>query len=115
MISLVAQHGLHQTVGIPHALARIASIVGIDGLDGVLLGVREIHKHILRQIVHHISHITGRHDQIDVLRQPIVEHGRLLRGGTHVIATETVTTLETARLDIHRFHLLPEEFNTTQV
>ena len=115
MISLIAQHGLYQTVGVPHALARITSIIGIDGLDGVLLGVREVDEHILWQVVHHITHITGRHDQIDVLRQFVVEHGRLLRGGTHIIATETVATLETARLDIHRLHLLTEEFDATQV
>ena len=96
VVLTVAQHSIHQTVGIPHALPCVTGVVRIDGLDGVIVGIRQIDKHILGQIVHQVTDITGRHDQIDCTRQLFVEHGRLLRSCTHVIATQTVTALETA-------------------
>ena len=96
MISLVTQHGLHQAIGIPHALTGITSIIRVDSLDRILLGIGKVYQHILRQIVHHISYVTGRHDQVDILWQFVIENGRLLRSSTHVIATKAVATFKAA-------------------
>ena len=96
VIGVVAQDSLYETVRVPHALTSVTSIVGIDRLDRVPVCIGEVCHHVLWQIVHLITDITGRHDKINFLRQFAVEDSRLLGSSTHVIAAEAVASLETS-------------------
>ena len=114
MILIITQYGIHQAVGVPHALTGITGIVGVYRLDRVPVRIGEVYQYVLWQVVHLVTDVTGRHDEVNLLRELAVEDCRLLGGGTHVITTQTVTSLETARLDIDCLHLLLEELETAE-
>ena len=65
MVGSVTLYGIDQTVSIPHALACVAVIVRIDGLDRIQVGVRKVGHDIFWQVVHLVTNITGRHNQLD--------------------------------------------------
>ena len=113
-VLIITEDGVDQTVGVPHALAGVASVVGVDRLDGVLFGVRQVNKDILGRIVHEVANVAGRHDYVDIVGQLVIENGRLLRGSTHVVSTEAVARLESSRLDVYSLDLLAKQVHTVQ-